>query len=148
MKPFRQIAGFLFLVAFILLSNLQSKGQVVVDKKNLNADHDLEYIQLMYHIDKSDFKPVFYVDYGFIEPEYTDILEPERDYKQKITINGEPVGDQVTIVWFLNRMHKAGWEYMGDVIYKPLKMMDNWHVFTLRRKVDLSETTAEIVGNQ
>lgn len=148
MKPFRQIAGFLFLVAFILLSDLQSKGQVVVDKKNLNADQDLEYIQLMYHIDKSDFRPVFYVDYGFIEPEYTDILEPDRDYKQNITINGEPVGEQVTIVWFLNKMHKAGWEYMGDVIYKPLKMMDNWHVFTLRRKVNLSETTAGIIGER
>ncbi len=148
MKPIRQITGFLSLVAFIVLSSLQLKGQVIVDRKNLNTDKDLEYIQLMYHIDKSDFKPVFYVDYGFIEPEYTDILEPERDYRQKITINGEEVTDQVTIVWFLNKLHKAGWEYMGDVTYKPLKMMDTWHVFTLRRKVDLSETTAGIIGDR
>ncbi|MEX1241492.1 MAG: hypothetical protein WEB30_17355 [Cyclobacteriaceae bacterium] len=134
MKPFKPITGFLTLVVFFLALNLTSRAQVVVDKKNLNDDKELKYIQLMYFVDKGGFKPVFYVDYGLIEPEYTDILEPERDYRQKININGEEVNDRVTIVWLLNKVDKAGWEYMGDVVYLPLKMMDNWHVFTLKRK--------------
>jgi hypothetical protein len=146
MKPFKPITGFLSLPAFFLALNLTSYAQVVVDKKNLNDDSGLKYIQLMYFVDKGSFKPVFYVDYGFIEPEYTDILEPERDYKQRITVNGEEVNDRVTIVWLLNKMDTAGWEYMGDVVYLPLKMLDNWHVFTLKRKEgwgDRFETTGK-----
>ena len=134
MKPFKPITGFLSAVVFLLALNLTCRAQVIVDKKNLNDEKDLRYIQLMYFVDRNSFKPVFYVDYGFIEPEYKDILEPERDYRQKISINGEDVNDRVTVVWLLNRMDKAGWEYMGDVVYLPLKMMDNWHVFTLKRK--------------
>ena len=134
MKPFKPITGFVSVLAFFIVSYLTCHAQVVVDKKNLNDEKELKYIQLMYFVDKSSFKPVFYVDYGFIEPEYADILEPERDYRQKISINGEEVSDRVTIVWLLNKMDKAGWEYMGDVVYLPLKMMDNWHVFTLKRK--------------
>jgi hypothetical protein len=88
----------------------------------------------MYYVDKATLRPVFYLDYGLIEPEYTDIIEPERDYKQKISINGEELNDRITVVWVLNKMHQAGWEYMGDSIYLPLRMMDKWHVFTLRRK--------------
>lgn len=136
MKPFKSVTGFLSLVVFFLALNLTSGAQVVVDKKNLNDDKDLKYIQLMYFFDKGSFKPIFYVDYGFIEPEYTDILQPERDYRQRININGEDVNDRVTVVWLLNKMDKAGWEYMGDVVYLPLKMMDNWHVFTLKRKAN------------
>ena len=111
-----------------------SPAQVVVNEKDLNADKQLKYIQLMYYVDRANFKPVFAIDYGLIEPEYTDILEPERDYKQTIRVNGETVSDRVTVVWLLNKMDQAGWEYMGDVVYLPLKMMDDWHVFTLKRK--------------
>jgi hypothetical protein len=119
---------------FILLSNFLCEAQVVVNNKNINDDKDLQYVQVMYYVDKSTLKPVFYLDYGLIEPEYTDIIEPERDYKQTIVINGEPLSERVTVVWVLNKMHQAGWEYMGDSIYLPLRMMDKWHVFTMKRK--------------
>ena len=110
-------------------------SQVVVNQKDLNKEKDLEYIQLMYTIDKQSLKPVFFVDYGFIEPEYNEILKPKKDFRtQKIKINNEEVSDRVTVVWVLNKMSKAGWEYMGDVVYVPIPMMENWHIFTLRRK--------------
>ncbi|HET7178842.1 MAG TPA: hypothetical protein VFI14_03920 [Chryseosolibacter sp.] len=134
MKTFISIRGFLSTAALILLFNVTGHTQVVVNNKNINDDKDLEYVQLMYYVDKATLRPVFYLDYGLIEPEYTDIIEPERDYKQKISINGEELNDRITVVWVLNKMHQAGWEYMGDSIYLPLRMMDKWHVFTLRRK--------------
>jgi hypothetical protein len=109
-------------------------AQLVVNGKDLNTDKDLEYIQLMYYIDKGSIKPVFYVDDGFIEPEYSEILDPGKLDDQKIVIDGEPITDRVTVVWVLNRLSKAGWEYMGDVVFVPLKVMNNWHVYTLRRK--------------
>lgn len=109
-------------------------AQVVVNGKNLNNDPDIEYIQLMYYIDKASIKPVFYVDYGYIEPEYNDILEPEHHDQQMITISGEELTDRVTVVWVLNKMNKAGWEYLGDVVFVPLRVMNNWHIYTLRKK--------------
>ena len=90
----------------------------------------------MYTIDKSSLKPAFFVDYGVIEPEYNEIIKPGKEQNgQKILINGEEISDRVTVVWVLNMMHKAGWEYIGDVVYVPIPMMDNWHVFTLKRRV-------------
>jgi hypothetical protein len=133
MNPYKLLTAFL-LVAFLAILCNHCHAQVVVNGKNLNNDRDLEYIQLMYYIDKASIKPVFFVDYGFIEPEYTDILEPEHPEHQTITINGEPVTDRVTVVWVLNKMNKAGWEYMGDVVFIELKIMNDWHVYTLRRK--------------
>jgi hypothetical protein len=122
----------LFTSGFIV--TVSANAQLVVNGKNLNDEKELTYIQLMYTIDKSSLKPSFYVDYGFIEPEYNEIIKPEKYFTiQKISINGEEVSDRVTVVWVLNKMHNAGWEYMGDVIYVPIPMMDNWHVFTIKR---------------
>ena len=112
-----------------------SNAQLVVNKKNLNEDKDLTYIQLMYYIDKGTLRPVFYVDHGYIEPEYKGIIDPDKNSDlQKIVINGEELGDRVTVVWVLNKLHKAGWEYMGDVVYVPIPMMDKWTIFTLKRR--------------
>src|SRR5687768_5060071 len=116
MNPYKQLAAFLC-IAFMMTVCNHCQAQVVVNGKNLNKDADLQYIQLMYYIDKASIKPVFYVDYGFIEPEYTDILEPEHSDHQTVTINGEELTDRVTVVWVLNKMNKAGWEYMGDVVF-------------------------------
>jgi hypothetical protein len=137
MNPHQKRAATFFLVLLFNfpLCYIHSYGQVVVNGKNLNSDPDLEYIQLMYYVDKSNFTPVFIVDFGLIEPEYTDIIEPEIAGRQQIMINGESITDRVTVVWVMNKMHKAGWEYMGDVVFVPLRSMHNWHVFTLRRKV-------------
>jgi hypothetical protein len=126
-----------FLIAIILtvLFNLVSEAQVVVDNKNLNEDKDLKYIQLMYYIEKSTMKPVYFLDYGFIEPEYNDILEPEAIYAYPtIKINGSELTDRVSPVGVLNKLDDAGWEYTGDMLFERVGMMRNWHVFTLRRK--------------
>ena len=132
MNPLRQLTTVLFLISAMAYFN-NGHAQVIVNGKNLNNDRDLDYIQLMYYIDKSSIKPVFYVDYGYIEPEYNDIIEPEYHDTQSISINGEELTDRVTVVWVLNKMKKAGWEYMGDVVFVPLKVMNNWHVYTLHR---------------
>ena len=132
MSPCKKYSS--FLVFFLLLAAcVASHAQVVVNGKNLNTDPDLKYIQLMYYIDKSSIKPVFYIDYGYIEPEYNDIIEPEHHDQQVILIDGQEVTDRVTVVWVLNKMNRAGWEYLGDVVFVPLRVMNNWHIYTLRR---------------
>ena len=131
MKIYQKLAGS-FLLSVIMFQ-CDCQAQVVVNGKNLNDDPSLEYIQLMYYTNKATFGPVFFVDHGFIEPEYTDILEPEMAGNQRILINGHEVTDRVTVVWVLNKMHDAGWEYMGDVVYVPMRSMNNWHVFTMKR---------------
>lgn len=131
MKIYQKLAGS-FLLSVIMFQ-CDCQAQVVVNGKNLNEDRSLEYIQLMYYTNKATFGPVFFVDHGFIEPEYTDILEPEMAGHQRILINGQEVTDRVTVVWVLNKMHEAGWEYMGDVVYVPMRAMNNWHVFTMKR---------------
>lgn len=133
MNSFKMLT-LLLCLAFLTTVFNHCHGQLVVNGKNLNADNNLEYIQLMYYIDKASIKPVFFIDYGFIEPEYNDILlDEQRDY-QTISINGQEVTERVTVVWVLNRMNQAGWEYLGDVVFVPLKVMNNWHIYTLRRK--------------
>lgn len=133
MNPYKTLLASACLTV-LMMHCIQCQAQVVVDGKNLNDDNNLEYIQLMYYIDKSSIKPVFFIDYGFIEPEYNDILIPERPDFQTITINGEAVTDRVTVVWVLNKLSQAGWEYLGDVVFVPLRVLNNWHVYTLRRK--------------
>lgn len=137
MSPSKKISAAVFFGLLFLFSvcDMHCHGQVVVNGKDLNSDPNLEYIQLMYYVDKSTFTPVFIVDFGVIEPEYTDILEPEAAGHQQVMIDGESITDRVTVVWVLNKMHKAGWEYLGDVVFVPLRAMHNWHVYTLRRKV-------------
>ena len=132
MNP-KKYFGLLALTSVIALTR-PSHAQLVVNGTDLNKNPNLEYIQLMYYIDKASIKPVFYVDYGFIEPEYNDILDPHRSEQQHITINGEILSDRVTVVWVLNKMHQAGWEYIGDVVFVPLKVMNDWHIYTLKRK--------------
>lgn len=133
MSPYKHLALFLCIASILILGN-PCRAQVVVNGKNLNNDRELEYIQLMYYIDKNSIKPIFFVDYGFIEPEYTDILDPGHPEHQTITINGEELTDRVTVVWVLNKMNKAGWEYIGDVVFVQLKVMNDWHIYTLKRK--------------
>ena len=134
MKIEKKITAFLMTGMMVAALMAESLAQVVVNNKNLNDDKDLEYIQLMYLIDKATLKPIFFVDYGVIEPEYNEILKPKDYMEQKISIDGVALSDRITVVGVLNQMHKAGWEYMGDVVYVPIPMMDNWHIFTLRRR--------------
>jgi hypothetical protein len=131
----KQITVSTCLATLILFSYTDCGAQVFINDKNLNDDKDLKFIQLMYYVDKSTLKPVYFLDYGFIEPDYTDILEPEQMNEQpKIMINGQELNDRVSPVGVLNKLNKAGWEYMGDVVYFPMGSMKNWYVFTMRRK--------------
>ena len=133
MKRYKTLTILLCLI-FMMMASQHAHAQLVVNGKDLNKDSNLEYIQLMYYIDRASIKPVFFIDYGFIEPEYNDILLSEqRDY-QAISINGQELTDRVTVVWVLNKMNQAGWEYLGDVVFVPLKVMNNWHIYTLKRK--------------
>ena len=134
MNAYKQLALILCLLLVMAMGCIPCQAQVVVNGKNLNEEKDLEYIQLIYYLDKATMGPVFSIDFGFIEPEYADILEPERQRLQHISINGENVTDRVTAVWVLNQLNKAGWEYLGDAVYLPLKALNNWHIMTLRRK--------------
>lgn len=134
MNPYKQMIVIPCVTLILLMLCHLCQAQLMVNGKDLNKDSDLEYIQLMYYIDKSSIKPVFYVDYGYIEPEYNDILEPEHHDGQVIRINGEELTDRVTVVWALNKLNKAGWEYMGDVVFVPLRVMNNWHIYTLRKR--------------
>ncbi len=134
MNPSKTLRILLCLFAASFAFTLSSRAQVVVNDKNLNDDKDLQYIQLMYFIDKSTLRPVFYIDYGLIEPEYKEILDPDKYFGlPKIRVNGHEINDRVTVVWMLNQMHKAGWEYMGDVVYVPIPSMDKWTIFTMKR---------------
>ena len=134
MKSVRYISVALGVTVFVFAAAIDTSAQLVVNGKNLNDDKELTYIQLMYFIDKGTLIPIFYVDHGFIEPEYKGIISPDKNSAlQKISINGEEVGDRVTVVWVLNKLNKAGWEYMGDVVYVPIPMMDKWTIFTLKR---------------
>lgn len=138
MKTYKLTTAFLCVVVAMTFSH-RCHAQLTVNGKDLNKDGDLEYIQLMYYIEKSSIKPVFYVDYGYIEPEYNDVLQPEHHGNQSIHINGEEITDRVTVVWVLNKLHKAGWEYMGDVVFVPLRAMNNWHVYTLKKRATARE---------
>lgn len=130
----RYFKHLLLTASSVFLLSATLSAQVVVNEKNLNDDKDLQYIQLMYFIDKATLRPVFYIDYGLIEPEYNEILEPEKYFSlPKIAVNGRDVNDTVTVVWMLNEMYKAGWEYMGDVVYLPIPTLNKWTVFTLKR---------------
>lgn len=135
MSPNKLRIGFLLAILLTVLISRMTEAQVIVDDKNLNEDKDLQYIQLMYYIEKSTLKPVYFLDYGFIEPEYNDILAPEAIYAYpKIRIDGVELNDRVSPVGVLNQLHKAGWEYTGDLLSESVGMMKNWHVFTLKRK--------------
>ncbi|HET7178841.1 MAG TPA: hypothetical protein VFI14_03915, partial [Chryseosolibacter sp.] len=74
----KHIARLFFVMAFMSLV-FTARAQLVVNGKNLNDDKELTYIQLMYTIDRGSLKPVFFVDYGFIEPDYNDIIKPSKD---------------------------------------------------------------------
>ena len=134
MNPYKLMAGFLSHAALLILLNMDCQAQVLVNDKNLNEDKNLQYIQLMYYIDKANLKPIYFLDYGNIEPEYNEILKPENYQVPKITIDGAELDANVSPIGVLNKLHKAGWEYMGDGVYFPTRVLDNWYIFTLRRK--------------
>jgi hypothetical protein len=103
-----------------------AEGQVLVDNKNLNDEKDLQYIQFMYYIDKARARPVYMIDYGITD---------EKPFKtQKLSVDQTEITGQMSPVLILNKLYKAGWEYMGDETYVEVPMMENWYSYTLKRK--------------
>lgn len=118
---------FSLMITLIAVSATNSLAQVIVDNKNINDDLEIEFVQLLYYIDKGTYKPVYFIDAGEIEPELASGV-------QRITIDTVAVNSNMTPALVLNKLFKAGWEYMGDVIYITLPLRNDWHVFTLRRR--------------
>jgi hypothetical protein len=105
-----------------------SSAQVFVDGKNVSADKDVTYIQFLYFVDKSTFKPVYLIDFGMIDNQQS----PPK--KQIIKIDKTEINDSMSPVYILNLFYKSGWEYMGDETFTKLTMMEDWYSFTLKRK--------------
>jgi hypothetical protein len=124
---------FLFFVTMLIVMSFvrDAYAQLVVDNKNINDNPDIEYAQLLYYIDKGNYKPVYFIDIGAMESEMSSGAH------QHITIDTVPVNSNMTPVLVLNKLYKAGWEYIGDAIYIALPLRDDWHVFTLKRRKDL-----------
>ncbi|HEY0740149.1 MAG TPA: hypothetical protein VGD40_01770 [Chryseosolibacter sp.] len=113
-------------LAFIAVPN--ASAQIVVDNKNVSSDKDITYIQFLYFIEKSTFKPVYVIDYGLIDNQQG---APKR---QTIKIDSVQVTNSMSPMYIMNLLSKAGWEYMGDETYVQLPLMEDWYSFTLRRK--------------
>jgi hypothetical protein len=117
-------------ICFILLGGIvyQTNGQIVVDGKDVSSDKEIHYIQFLYYVEKSSFKPVYLIDYGIIDG------QQGVPKKQKVSIDKNEIKASMSPIYILNLLYKAGWEYMGDETYVQVPMMEGWYSFTLKRK--------------
>lgn len=118
----------LAIAAFILLAQT-ALGQVMIDSKNITEDNGIEYFQLMYYVDQKTFKPVYMIDYGVLENSNGPVKA------QRIRVNNEEIKDSMSPVYVINKLHRAGWEYMGDAIYVKMPLMENLVTYTFKRKM-------------
>jgi hypothetical protein len=116
---------FLSFLSMILLVSLSANAQLIVNETNVSAS-DKQYIQFMYYVSKETFKPVYYIDHG--------VMEVDINPTTKIQIDGVNVVEDMSPMMVLNMLYKSGWEYMGDMLYLREPMINNWYVYTLRRK--------------
>jgi hypothetical protein len=124
MKTF--VSYLLSAMCFFCLSGNDLFAQVIVNDVNVSKQTDKIYIQLMYSIDKSSFKPVYFIDYGMISKASSE--------SQKILIDGVEVDGNLSPMMVLNMLYKSGWEYIADMIYVREPIVDNWYVYTLKRR--------------
>jgi hypothetical protein len=106
----------------------RAEGQIVVDGKDVSSDKGIQYIQLLYYVDKSSFKPVYLVDYGMLDS------QQGIPKKQALSIDKKEVKDSMSPIYILNLLYKSGWEYMGDETYVQVPMMEGWYSFTFKRR--------------
>lgn len=128
MKNFvRKPLHILLSAACVLMSHL-CFSQIIVDSKNVSEDTTIQYIQFMYYMDSKSFKPVYLIDYGVIE-------NADRAGKnQKIQIDNDEIHNAMSPMMVINKIDKAGWEYLGDANYIRIPLMENLLTFTFRRK--------------
>lgn len=117
-----------FLILLFAGCSLQGFSQLLVNDLNINDKADVEFIQFTFHIDKKDFKPVYYIDYGMLDQ------HAPVDKTQIIKVDGVQITNNMSPMLALNRLHKAGWTYLGDMQYIEIPMMDNWYIYTLQRR--------------
>jgi hypothetical protein len=127
--------GLALVITIILIAIVNAcSAQLVVKEKNISEDKDINYIQLIYYVEKKTFKPVYLIDYGLQSVDSVD-------FNPEIKVNGETIAE-LTPVAVLNKLYTAGWEYLGDYIYingGGLPM----HTLTLKRRDPL-----ELAKNQ
>jgi hypothetical protein len=115
----------LLCLAGIWMASLEASAQLVVETKNISEDKGIQYIQLMYYVEKKTFRPVYVIDYGLKNVDNVNL-------KPDIKINGESVRE-LTPIGLLNKLYAAGWEYLGDYIYIQNPGMP-LHTYTLKRR--------------
>ncbi len=113
---------------FLTIAGYLVNAQLMVDNTDVSQDPDIQYIQLLYYIDKNSYKPVYFIDIGTVEP---DLAVGSH---QRITIDSVGINSNMTPVHVLNKLYKAGWVYLGDANYIPLPLRNDWHVLTLKRR--------------
>lgn len=116
------------LLLAILTISYGAAAQLIVDSKDVTKDTDVQYIQFMYYLDQKTFRPVYMIDYGVIESANTPVK------RQKIQIGNEEIKDTMSPALVMNKLDKAGWEYLGDATYIPVPLMENLLTYTFRRK--------------
>jgi hypothetical protein len=124
----RKFLSLSVLFILVVINPFSSHAQVVVDKKNVNEDKDIQYIQFMYYFDKSRVHPVYFIDFGSVE------AHESAEKNQKITIDGTAINEKMTPVMVMNKLYEAGWEYTGDALYVPVPLVENWQVYTFKRR--------------
>jgi hypothetical protein len=115
-------------MVFFVFAFFGTSGQVMVDGKNVSAEKEIAYIQLLYFVDKSTFKPIYLIDFGLLDN------QKSTPKKQTIKIDKTEITDSMSPMYILNLLYKSGWEYMGDETYIKVPMMEDWYSFTLKRK--------------
>lgn len=119
----------LFFIVFLVTSiSTSSFGQLVVDGKNLNEDKNVEYIQFSFYYEGKQLTPVYLIDYG------TVMKDDQQQTPQKISIDKEEITSRMTPALVMNKLYKSGWEYMGDLVFMKVPLVENSHMYTFRRR--------------
>jgi hypothetical protein len=120
------------IVILLYFISTQAFGQLVIDGNDITENKDIEYIQFSFYFEKKGFKPVYSIDYGYMWSDHPDGEKP-----QQITIEGEVITSSMTPMFVMNKLYKAGWEYLGDNVFMPAPLLDHSQTYTLRRKQDI-----------
>lgn len=112
---------------FLISVSLHAQAQLTINGKNINDDKTIEYIQLSFYYESKTLSPVYAIDFGYAISE-TAGLTP-----QKISVDNEEITGKFTPAYVLNRLHKAGWTYLGDVVFMAAPMVPNTQTYTFKR---------------
>lgn len=66
--------------------------------------------------------------------------------RQRIVVDSLTINSNMTPVYVLNKLYKAGWVYVGDALHMPLPLKNDWHMLTLKRKENEAEVDTRGAG--